>query len=248
MAADARFDVDSTQWQEPRKRSKLQSCLMGCLVVLVVMAVLAVLVGIWVSHRWRDLVSTFGSSAIKQAIESSDLSPQEKQGIADQVDRVADGFRSGRLSGEQMGSIMENVTKSPLMTTIMVSAADKQYFDKSRLSDAEKAAGRQTVRRFARGSIDHKIDQQGMDAALAHISHRESNGSIRMRQNVSDDELRAFLAEAKVQADKAAIPEEPANFDAAAEFKKIIDEATSANQYEPAADEKLGTPARDATK
>jgi hypothetical protein len=130
----------------------------------------------------------------------------------------------------------------------MVSAADKQYFDKSGLSDAEKAVGRQTVRRFARGSIDHKINQAGMDAALAHISDRQSNGSIRMRQNVSDEELRAFLAEAKAQADKSAIPEEPASYDAAAEFKKIIDEATSANEHEPVAGEKLETPPPDAAK
>jgi hypothetical protein len=219
---------------------------MGCLVAFVVMLVLAVLVGIWVSHRWRDWVSTFGSSTIKQAIASSDLSPQQKQAIGEQVDRVADGFRSGQLSGEQMGMIIEHVTKSPLMTTIMVSAADKQYFDRSGLSDAEKTAGRQTVRRFVRGSIDHKIDQQGMNAALDHISDRESNGSIRMRQSVSDEELRAFLAEAKAQADKAVVPEQPASFDAAAEFKKIIDEAMNQSERGRAPESKPAEPATNA--
>jgi hypothetical protein len=207
--------------------------LIGCLVVFVTMVALAILAGVWISHRWRDWASTVGSEALKEVVAGSDLSPQEKQAIGDQVDRVADGFRSGRLSLQQMKAIIEQVSKSPLMTTIMVTAADKQYFAHSGLSDAEKVEGRQTVRRFARGAIDHKIDQAGMDAALSHVSDRERNGNVQMRQHVSDEELRAFLTEAKLQADKAAIPDAPASFEAAAEFKKIIDEATNENQSEP---------------
>jgi hypothetical protein len=48
---------------------------------------------------------------------------------------------------------------------------------------------------------------------------------VQMRPTVTDEELRAFLSEAKQQADKAGIPNEPESFDAAAEFTKIIDEA-----------------------
>ena len=45
-----------------------------------------------------------------------------------------------------------------------------------------------------------------------------------MRQQVSDEELRAALAEAKSQADAAGIAAEPADIDFSEEFKRIIDE------------------------
>jgi hypothetical protein len=233
MATDARFDVDSTQWNEPQKKSWWQTCLTGCLIVFVVLLAVAILGGIWVTHHWRGWASNFGSAAIKQAVEASDLVPQQKQAIGDQVDRVADAFRTGRLSVDQMGSIMEKIAKSPLMTLIMVTAADKKYVAHSGLSAAEKAEGRETVQRFASGAMTHKVDRAGIDAAMAHISDMQPNGQVRLRQTVSDDELRAFLSEAKQQADKAGIAAQPESVDVAAEFQKIVDEAMNENPQQP---------------
>jgi hypothetical protein len=234
MATDPRFGVDETQWNEPKQRSWWQTCLIGCLIIFVVMLAVAVLAAIWVTHHWRGWASNLGSAAIKQAVDASDLVPQQKQAIGDQVDRVADAFSSGRLSVDQMGSIMEKLAKSPLMTSIMVTAADKKYLARSGLSDAEKAEGRETVRRFASGAVEKKIDKAGIDAAMAHISDIEPGDRVRMRQTVTDEELRAFLAEAKLQADKSGIPNEPPMVDAPAEFKKIVDEAMNENPQQPA--------------
>jgi hypothetical protein len=186
-----------------------------------VLLVLAVLVGVWVSRHWRSWASDLGAVGMKQFVATADLPAAQQQAISEQIDRVADGFKTGRLSVEQMKQIMQDIGKSPLMASIMASAADKKYISKSGLSDEEKVESRKTVRRFARGVIDHKIDREASDATMAHISHRESNGSVQPKQFVSDDELRAFLKEAKEQADKAGIPDQPETIDAAAEFKKL---------------------------
>jgi hypothetical protein len=225
MATDARFSADGTRYEEPKQRSWLQTCLMGCLIMFAVLLVIAVLAGLWVRNHWRGWASDLGAVGMKQMVASSNLPVAQQQAIADQIDRVADGFKSGRLSVEQMGKIMEQISKSPLMASIMASAADKKYIANSGLSDAEKAEGRITVRRFARGVIDHKIDREATDATMAPISEPQSNGNIRLKQIVSDEDLRAFLKAAKEQADKAGIPEQPETIDAAAEFKKIVDTA-----------------------
>jgi hypothetical protein len=146
--------------------------------------------------------------------------------------RVVDEFKTGQLSIEQMRQITNQIAKSPLMASILASAADKKYISRSGLSDQEKAEGRTIVRRFARGVIDHKIDQAASDATLDHIANRQSNGSIRLKSFVTDDELRAFLEDAKEQADKAGIPEQPETVDAATEFKKIVDETMNDNKSE----------------
>jgi hypothetical protein len=62
---------------------------------------------------------------------------------------------------------------------------------------------------------------------MQHIATRGSNGEWQLRENLTDEELRAFLAAAKAEADKAEIPAEPAEFDPSDELKKVIDSTLS---------------------
>jgi hypothetical protein len=211
--------------EEPeRKRSFWQTCLIGCLGVLAAMLLLAVVVGFWASRHWRGWVADFGSQAINQGIDSSDLPPQEKVEVKEQVERVAKAFRDGKISNEQASAIFKKLIESPLMPSFVVMAVERNYFDNSKLSDEEKAEGRKSLKRFARGIFDDKIKDKGIDKVLAHVADRKAGGQWQLRSTVSDDELRAALSEAKAQADAAEIPPEPENIDPSDEVKQIIDE------------------------
>jgi hypothetical protein len=233
MSSDPQFgtyrnqtDDHSFQIEEPvRKRSWWQTCLIGCLGVLAVMLVVAVIVGIWVSRNWRGWAAEFGSQAINQGIDSSDLPPQEKVQVKEQVERVAKAFREGQISNEQASAIVKKLIESPLMPSFVVMAVERNYFDHSKLSDEEKAEGRKSLKRFARGIFDDKIKEKGIDKVLEHVADRKPGGQWQLRTTVSDDELRAALSEAKAQADAADIPAEPENIDPSDEVKRIIDEA-----------------------
>jgi len=76
-----------------------------------------------------------------------------------------------------------------------------------------------------RGAIDGTIDEASMDAAMAHIADRQEGGGWQLRNQVSDAQLRAFLAEAKAAADEADVPPQPEDFDPSEEVKRIIDQA-----------------------
>jgi hypothetical protein len=233
MASDPRFGTYPNQpnqtfdqfGETPRKRSMWQTCLIGCLAVFVVMAVLAVIAGFWISRHWRGWFAGVGSQVVNQAIDSSDLPPQEKVEVKVQVERVAKAFGEGQISNDQASAIVMKLMKSPLMPSFVVMAVDKHYFDRSKLSDEEKAAGRQSLKRFTRGIIDEKIDEKGIDAVMAHIADRKPDGQWELRSTVSDDELRAALSEAKKQADAANIAEAPPDVDPSDEVKRIVDES-----------------------
>src|SRR3954452_6437505 len=122
-----------------RKRSFWQTCLIGCLAVLGVMVVLAVIAGFWINRHWRGWVSEFGSQAINQGIDSSDLAPQEKVEVKAQVDRVKKAFAAGEISNEQASAIVQKLMESPLMPLFVVMAVERRYFDHSKLSEEEKA-------------------------------------------------------------------------------------------------------------
>jgi hypothetical protein len=233
MSVDPRFGTESPDYvQVERRRSKWTTCLIGCLIVLGVIMVIVIALVIWVARSWRGWAADFGTQAVRQGIASSDLPQQEKDEIMVQVDRVAKELREGRLSMEQAGKIIEKVLHSPLMPSLVVAAVEKQYFERSKLSDDEKKEGRVTLQRFARGVIDKKIEEQGIDAVMGHIADRQPNGGWQLRPQVSDDELRAALKEAKTRADAAGIPDQPEKFDPSDEFKRIIDEAINPPQAE----------------
>jgi hypothetical protein len=222
---DPRFESESARPGEPRPPSPWRTCFIGCLVVAVVAMLLLVALGVWVARNWRGWVATGATEGMNQMIEATDLPAQEKQEIKVEVQRLADAFREGKVSGEQVGQIVEEILESPLFTLFVVSALEKQYLERSGLSDEEKDEGRQTLRRFVRGAMDKKIGEPAIDAVMTHVAEKDSNGDWQMKDRVSDDELRAALKEAKRAADEADIPVQPDEFDASAEFKRIVDEA-----------------------
>jgi preprotein translocase subunit SecD len=222
---DERFDPTGAP---ERRRSWWQGCLIGCLIAVVVILLVAGLVAWWVARNWRDWVSTAASEGIKQGIDASDLPAGEKEQIKVEVDRVVLAFRDNRLSAEQVEVMMQKFMESPVLTALIASAAEKNYIDKSGLNDEERAEARITLRRFLRGSVDGKINEQAFDAAIGHVATKQPDGNWEFREKVSDAELRAFLAEAKQAADAAQIPEQAEAFDPSDEVKRIIDEAMNA--------------------
>jgi hypothetical protein len=225
MSTEHTFDpYGDTRQREKRPRSWFTTCLFGCLIMFVIGVVLAAALLYWLSQNWRGWASDLGTQVLKQSIEESDLPEQEKQEVQAQVERVFDALRDGTLSGEQFGRIVEKVAESPLLPSIIASTAETKYLEPSGLSEDEKAEARVTIHRFVRGATDGDIDEASVNEAMAHIADRAGDG-WQLRENVTDDELRAFLATAKAQADDAGVPEEPEEFDPSDEVKRIIDEA-----------------------
>jgi len=206
-------------------RSRWQSCLVGCLIVFVVLAVIAILIGVWVARNARNWAATGVTEVVREAMKDSQLPAQEQQEIMIQVDRVATAFREKKISIEQLGGLAERFGKSPLMSLIVTSTIGKHYFAQSGLSAEEKEQGNVALQRFIRGKIDEKIDDAGVDAAMAHIATRDANNNWELRDKLTDDQLRAFIAEAKKQADAAGIPEQPTDIDPSEEVRKIVDQA-----------------------
>jgi hypothetical protein len=225
MTTDPQFrfpapDLD----QREKKRSAWTTCLIGCLAAVGVMLICVALVGFWVMRNWRGWAADAMSQVVDQGVNEMQLPDDEKQEIKVQANRVIDALRDGSLSGEQAGRILERFLQSPLMPAFVVLAADKQYLEKSGLSDEEKAEGRLALQRFANGVIKGKIPEQSVDAVLSHVADRAPGGEWELRQQVSDEDLRAALAEARSHADEANVPAEPEMFDPSDEIKKVIDE------------------------
>ncbi len=226
MATAPGYDSNVDQFGaavEPK--SKASGCLKGCLIAAVVIVVLVVVIALVLAFTWRAWGTRLGTALFNSAIDNSQLPPQEKIDVKAQVDRAMQAVRNGTMTSEQFTKLMQGLVESPLISMLVASGLEKQYLDKSGLSEEEKTAGRQTLRRAWRGVFDKKIPEASLDTMMQHIADRGPNGHWQVRQQVTDDELRAFLAEAKAAADKAEIPDQPQEIDVSDEVKRVIDEA-----------------------
>ncbi len=209
---------------KPAKSGWLKGCLIGCLGLVVILVIVGGIVAFWASRNWRRLLSQASIPAVNQAIDESALPPEEKKEIKVEVERFFTEFREGRVSTEQFGQMIERFAHSPLMSAIVTSAIETKYLDASGLSDEEKADAKTTLQRFMRGVIDDKIAQPAADAALSHVATKQPNNQWEFPDKVTDEQIRAFVVDAKKAADEAGIPAEPEEFDPSDEVKRIIDE------------------------
>lgn len=213
----------ATDTYETEPKKKGSGCLKGCLIALVIFVIVVALGVWWVSRNMRSWIGTGAAEAINQMIDESDLPAAEKEELKAESKRVTDGIADGSISWEQFGELVTGIMESPLMPMFIVKGVEAQYLDKSGLSDEEKSEANVTLERYARGLVDGQIPQASTDNVLVHIADKDAEGQWQMRQEVSDDELRQFLAAAKQEADDAGVPEEVEPIDPSEELKKVID-------------------------
>lgn len=119
--------------------------------------------------------------------------------------------------------LFDELVQSPLPGAVIAFSIEKQYFDRSDLSDEEKDAGRTTLRRCVRGYSDGDLTEEDVDAVLGHIGTKDPDGNWEFRDDVTDEELRKFLAEATERADTAGVAETVEDVDPSDEIKRIVD-------------------------
>ena len=213
-----------TEPQEPQGRSWLPTCLIGCLVIFVV-GLLVCGGALWfLARKAPGMAGDFA----RQIVASSELSEEDKKAVNAQVDRVVDAYEAGEIDTQDVVRIFEELAESPLFGLLIVFATETKYIEPSGLTDEEKSEGHLTLQRVARGVFEKTVDPEQLEAAMDHISDKKPDGNRRFHDKVSDDALRSFLADCKQVADAAEIPIEPYELNVGEEFKRVIDDALSA--------------------
>ncbi len=224
--------MDNVEVQAPGKKKSsggstcLKAGLIGCGVLLLVGAVTVFLV----VKNFKNIALSGARLVAVSVINDSGMSAEEKKEFIRHVDRLVDGAKAGKVSDEQLKQLMEELAASPLIPMAIVSAADKKYVQPSGLSAEEKKRGKLDLQRLGRGvtekaaSGEPKIGQKDLDEILGLISVTDTQGQKQIKEKLTDEEVRAFLAKVREKADAASIPEEPYEVKPAEEFGRIVDE------------------------
>jgi hypothetical protein len=206
-----------------RRFERRGGVLKGCLIAAAVVVVILIALGVWVAMSWKGWTADIMKSATQAAVQNSQLPADQKTRITTRINSLADDFKDGKVTFEQLTQVLEQVASGPLMPLGIVYAAEEKYLKPSSLTAEEKDAGRRSMQRLARGVFEKKINKAGLDRAITPISVVGTGGEPRFKEQVTTEELKQFLAMAKEEADKAQIPDEPFTVNVADEVDKAID-------------------------
>lgn len=218
----------------------------GCLIALGVLLLLAIIGGVIVAMNWRSWTASGMRTAVTEAVQKSTLPPAEQAEVIAVVDQFADDFKDGSVTASQFFDVLTGFSESPMVPAMIVSGMQSEYVDKSTLTPEEKADGNKQLSRFVHGVYDKSIPQTKIDDVAAPISApagatnavkiHTNNVNIELKdpEDVTPEELKAFLANAKAAADEANVPDQMFQIDWSNELQKVIDEALGRTPTEAA--------------
>ena len=213
--------------------------LAGCLIALGVLVLLLVIGGVVVAMNWRSWAATGMDSAFTAIIDKAELAPADADAMKGEVASLMQDFRDEKVSFADLGKVLESVAESPVLAAASIMVVDKSYIGASELTAEEKAEGSTQLSRFVRGLFAGDISKTKIDDATEPLAYDPAAGGqpprarnaphrhhpLKHPDDVTTEELQAFLANCKEAADGAGIPPERYEVDMAAEFSAAIDRA-----------------------
>src|SRR5687767_2729788 len=90
---------------EVKKRSGCTcvGCMLGCLGIVVILSIVVGIGAWWGIKKIPDITRNF----IGQAVEESDLTPEDKKIVMTQVDRLVAGYKEGKVDMQKLGQLGE---------------------------------------------------------------------------------------------------------------------------------------------
>lgn len=220
----------ATGWRATRTGNWL----MGCGIALAVIVLLVIGVGVFVAMNWRGWAASGMDAAFDSLIVEMPIDDEQKARTEAVVDDFIGRFRDGSISLQQMTLVMKEVAESPVLPAGIAMGVGQSYFKESGLTEAQKADGMTQVRRVAQGLSEQTIDPSELRDVLAPLRAEPSdtqaiqfdmNGErirIKAPKAATDDDLLAFIEQARAIADQYAILPDPPAIDLATELDLAI--------------------------
>jgi hypothetical protein len=195
--------------------------------------------GLWYVVKNVDgWIVGLGREAIVAMVNDSEIPPQEKKEVIEQIDRAVNAYKEGKIDQADLERVLTELQESPALVVISLYGMDELYFAGAELPEAEIAQGRRSYQRVLRGVYEGKIDEEAFYNALPGPGIQpvrfDGGGDFEQLQkeltvlggaadDMAADDLRESLIKLKVMADNAGIPDEPFELDIGDEVKKIVD-------------------------
>jgi|GEM_PF-4506793 len=215
------------------KSGCMKYALIGCLGILVLSTIIGCLGGYWLYNSGRSLIADSMSNVMKSAVAEMNLPESQSQEIQEQIDHVGGYFKDGTLGLADFGDLAKRLQESPVYGAGMTQLFKIRFLEHSGLSEEEKAAGIHDLSRLVHGVQTRQITSDDMNP-LTQSMLEQRGSNQRLKETMTDSEIRGFLMQAKQLADSKNLPvAELQEVDYASDFKKIVNDFLAEKGLKP---------------
>lgn len=222
--------------------------LMGCGIALAVVVLLVIGLVVFIGMNWRGWAASGMDTAFSQMISEMPIDEEQRARTQAVADDFVARFRAGDIGLQQMGDVMQEIAESPALPAGIAMGVGQSYFKSSGLDEGERAEGMTQIRRVAQGLVDKAMEPSELRAILAPLRAEPSDPNaiqfdmdgqpmrIKPPGSATDEDLRAFIEQAREAADRNGLPADAPEVDLATELDRAIRRALG----EPVPDDSAG--------
>lgn len=169
----------------------------------------------------RNLRNAF--EAADHQANSRHLYAAESVAVKADLRRLAAAAQEKSIDYEQCEAAIRQV-RIVMMEVAISRGLAQSYFTTSSISDEEKVAGGNVLRRYARAVCEEKVDEETTLEIDRRVTRLDGEGNRHFRETLSDEELRDLLTAMDAVAEEAGIPETVVPIDVKQRVRHIVDQ------------------------
>ena len=160
-------------------------------------------------------------------VESSTLSPADKQAILNDLQSVVEQVKSRELTTRQLSRLKNALEDNPVLLWGTVEGV-LAGADEAGMPEVEIQAGRRVVQRLLRAAAERKLGRNDLVYQLEGCTHTRADGQgLEINAPLKADQIRSFLTRAESFVDGRDVADEPYEKTVPDVFRALVDEALS---------------------
>ena len=195
----------------------------GCMGIVFVGILILFGLGFWAWIQSPQWFAALVDNRMEAGINDSSLSDSEKGELLEVIYNMTGNFRSGTLVWKDLPNIIDAVSESefaPLAFSIFIEAS---IISPSGLTDSEKQFAHQQLMRLQWAEMNDKVPDEQMESIWRQIGGTQQEAkSIHLKNDLSDDQLRAFFKECETVMNQFEVPLNPFDIDPSDALKNAL--------------------------
>jgi hypothetical protein len=226
-------DNSTDQAPQPAPDAPLPEPSMGpaCLVIVILaMAIFMAVCGFASFFYFSDQPALAERGITQQLIpwvETSNLSPGDKQAIINQLQATVEKVKSRTLSSRQLSRLKNALEDNPVLLWGTVEAVMAQA-DDAGLPEVEIEAVKRLTERLLRSAAERKLGRNDLVFQLETCTHMRADGQgLEVNTPLTAEQIRTFLSRAESFVNGRDVPDAPYEKTVPEVFQGLIEEALS---------------------
>lgn len=212
-------------FRRPSEKDFQRKGLSGCAWIALVLLGVGLAAGLYVYFKWRGWAADSAREVVTSVVAQSDLSDVDKARVRNRLQRAIADFEAERIGTPELERLAQTFARGPLIAFTLAEATRRTFQKDPRLTAAERTAGGRAIERWGRGVAEGKVAIETLNTIFAPLGTRGPDGKWKAKSAPAVEDLRATIALAQAEADRAAVPNEPWKLDVAQAIEDLMDRA-----------------------